>query len=85
MKYAIILTRSARKDILNLEAIVRDRVIRVVDQLTLNPWPRGTQKLVGREDSWRLRIGHYRVVYSVFQDTRTVKIHRVRHRREAYR
>ncbi|MBM3334392.1 type II toxin-antitoxin system RelE/ParE family toxin [Candidatus Sumerlaeota bacterium] len=85
MNYAAIVTSSARKDLANLPQAVRDRVIPAVDQLQRNPWPRGIQKLVGRGDSWRLRVGKYRVVYSVFQDSRTVKIQRVRHRREAYR
>jgi mRNA interferase RelE/StbE len=85
MKYAVILTRSARKDLLTLEQTLRERVMKVIDQLIQNPWPRGIQKLVGREDSWRIRIGTHRVVYSVFQGTQTVKIQRIRHRREAYR
>ncbi|MBW1743816.1 MAG: type II toxin-antitoxin system RelE/ParE family toxin [Deltaproteobacteria bacterium] len=34
---------------------------------------------------YRIRIGDYRVIYSVHKDAKEVVIHYVRHRRDAYR
>ncbi|MBC8254677.1 MAG: type II toxin-antitoxin system RelE/ParE family toxin, partial [Ardenticatenia bacterium] len=34
---------------------------------------------------YSLRVGVYRILYDIDDDTRTVTIYRVKHRREAYR
>ncbi|MBI2152730.1 MAG: type II toxin-antitoxin system RelE/ParE family toxin [Candidatus Rokubacteria bacterium] len=38
-----------------------------------------------REDLWRIRVGDYRVIYSIDDDARIVDISAVRHRSDAYR
>ena len=38
----------------------------------------------GRKDIWRIRIGAYRVIYSIDDATKTVSILRIAHRREVY-
>ena len=61
------------------------RVLRAVDGLAQEPRPPGCRKLVGSEDSFRIRIGHYRVIYTVDDAVLIVGIESIRHRREAYR
>ncbi len=42
--------------------------------------------LVGElEGLWSARRGDYRIIYEIFEDERVVLIHRVQHRRDAYR
>jgi mRNA interferase RelE/StbE len=42
--------------------------------------------LVGElEGLWSARRGDYRIIYEVFEDDQIVLIHRVQHRRDAYR
>ena len=42
--------------------------------------------LVGEpEGLWLARRGDYRIIYEIFEDDQIVLIHRVRHRRDAYR
>ncbi|MGL4501170.1 MAG: type II toxin-antitoxin system RelE family toxin, partial [Planktothrix sp.] len=41
--------------------------------------------LKGGDNSYRIRIGDYRVVYIIDDQDRIVRIMRVRHRRDAYR
>jgi mRNA interferase RelE/StbE len=41
--------------------------------------------LKGADDLYRIRVGAYRVVYSIHDDELEVLIVRVRHRREVYR
>jgi mRNA interferase RelE/StbE len=52
--------------------------------LVHNPRPQGCQKLRGQKDIWRIRIGDYRVVYSINEARKLVSILRVAHRREVY-
>ena len=45
----------------------------------------GSRKISGSERDWRIRVGTYRIIYELNVKKKTVKILRVRHRREAYR
>ena len=47
--------------------------------------PSQSKKLKGSPDRFRLRVGDYRVVYTLNQELHQVRVDRVRHRREAYR
>lgn len=49
-----------------------------------NPRPHGYIKMAG-EDSYRVRVGDYRVVYKIHDRTITVIVVKIAHRREAYR
>ena len=42
-------------------------------------------KLRGYEGEWRLRVGQWRVRLAFEHETRTIRVLRVLHRREAYR
>ncbi len=60
------------------------RIANRISALQENPRPAGTKKLKGG-GGYRLRMGDYRVVYTVDDNSRTVIITVVAHRREAYR
>jgi mRNA interferase RelE/StbE len=47
--------------------------------------PTGARKLAGAEHRYRIRVGDYRVVYTIDDSSQTVTIERVRHRSAAYR
>ncbi len=49
-----------------------------------NPRPPGVVKLSGRE-AWRIRIGDYRVIYTIDDVRKGVVIYAIGHRREIYR
>jgi mRNA interferase RelE/StbE len=83
--YAVNFRRSAEKDLRKLNAAVRRRVLRSIDALVLNPRPVECRKLYGSENAYRIRVGDYRVIYTVDDHVLVVAIERVRHRREVYR
>jgi mRNA interferase RelE/StbE len=56
-----------------------------IEALGDNPRPTGAKRLEGDLNLWRIRLGSYRVVYTISDKGLTVLIVRVRHRREAYR
>jgi mRNA interferase RelE/StbE len=83
--YAISVARSAEKEIANLPGKVLARVKEVIDALSSKPRPIGCKKLAQSRNRWRLRVGDYRVIYTIDDRSRRVDIERVRHRRFAYR
>ena len=83
--YTVDFRRSAEKDLRKLDATVQRRVLRAIDGLAHKPRPPGCRKLVGSEDAFSIRIGDYRVIYTVDDAVFIVAIETIRHRREAYR
>jgi len=84
-EYAVVVARSARRELERLEAGVARRIISRVEALAEDPRPRGCVKLQAADDLWRIRVGDYRVIYSLDDDTRLVDVRVVRHRSDAYR
>lgn len=84
--YEVLLYPSAQKDLNALEQEDRARVVAAFEVLQANPWPNGYKKLRGSAGAeCRIRVGDYRIVYSVDTDPRRVLVHRIGHRREVYR
>ncbi|MEK6661278.1 MAG: type II toxin-antitoxin system RelE/ParE family toxin [candidate division NC10 bacterium] len=84
-EYTVVFARSARRELERLEAGVTRRIISRVETLAEDPRPHGCVKLQGAADLWRIRVGDYRVIYSLDDDARLVDIRVVRHRSDAYR
>ena len=86
MPYQVLVKVSAEKEIRRLPSSARKRVIAAILALQDDPRPSGVRKLKGRlAESYRLRVGAYRVLYRIDDAQRRVVIFRVRHRREVYR
>lgn len=77
--------RSASRELRTIPRETRDRILRIVESLSTDPRPHGSRKLIGSENSWRLRIGAYRVIYCIYESVLVIEIVRVGHRREVYR
>lgn len=82
--YSVLIKPSAGKELEAIPKKDRLRVVAKIRALANNPRPMGCEKLSGREE-YRLRQGHYRIVYSISDDDQTVLIFKVAHRREVYR
>ena len=60
------------------------RINEAIAGLANEPRPVGAKKLMGIE-VYRIRIGDYRILYTVNDESRLIIVYRVKHRREAYR
>ena len=85
MSYAIHYRASVKRDLRRLDAKSLRRIDAVILALADDPRLRGCVKLAGASDLWRIRIGDYRVVYEIRDDSLIVLIIAVAHRREVYR
>lgn len=81
--YSIVLARSARKELECLDAPVVQRIFPEIEALAQEPRPKGCHKLRGEKNWWRIRVGDYRVIYTVDDDKRLIDIVAVRHRSAA--
>lgn len=83
-EYSIAFARSARRELEALDPSIIRRILPKIESLATIPRPHGARKLTGEKHLWRIRIGDYRVIYSVLDMERRIEITAVRHRREAY-
>ena len=77
--------KSALRELKRLDRKIIPRVISAVESLSTDPFPSGVRKLQGSDNTYRVRVGRYRIVYEIFQAKIVIVIIRVRHRKDAYR
>jgi mRNA interferase RelE/StbE len=61
------------------------RIVAAVENLSSNPYPQGVRKLVSTENSYRIHVGDYRVVYNIIGNKLIIEIIRVGHRKDVYK
>lgn len=82
--YTIRFKQAALRDLERITQPTHSRLITAIENLAVEPRPRGCRKLRGLSDTFRIRVGQYRAIYIVDDIERVVRVTRVRHRREAY-
>ena len=84
-KYSIVVSRKVEKEIIGLPARVIKLIGNAIDKLAVDPRPTGSKKIQGSDENlWRVRVGDYRIVYSIQDVLKIVEIKRVRHKRDVY-
>ena len=83
--YRIRISTEAERQLAKLDGSIRARVARKIDELAETPRSPGCKKLKGADDLWRVRVGDYRIVFSIHDDLLLVLVVKVAHRREVYR
>ena len=83
--YEVEVSRTAERQLRKLPRADRERVVRTMLALADDPFPRGTRKLTGYDDVYRVRVGRYRILYSVEGGKLVIIILKIGHRREVYR
>ncbi len=85
MNYQVLVGTRAAKDLDELPVAIRRRIRGVIDGLASEPRPAGAQAMTGMSDTYRIRVGDYRLVYAIDDAEKMVVIARIGHRRDVYR
>jgi len=59
------------------------KILSKIEELEKFPHIPNLKKLNNFEPPYRLRVGHYRVLFDI--ETRVITVYKVKHRRESYR
>jgi mRNA interferase RelE/StbE len=84
-QYSITISPHAKSDIDSLDKPIKRRVGAAIETLADNPHPTGSKKLQGKDDTWRIRVGDYRILYDIKNKELVILVVKVGHRREVYR
>ncbi|MBF0283992.1 MAG: type II toxin-antitoxin system RelE/ParE family toxin [Magnetococcales bacterium] len=74
-----------RKTLDRLSPEMRRQILYAAMTLEADPHPPGSLKLQGLDDVWRLRVGDYRILYTVEEEQVRILLLKIAHRREVYR
>jgi mRNA interferase RelE/StbE len=77
-------TGQALRELRKLPPSIEKWIREAIDGLADDPRPPACKKLRGGA-GWRVRVGDYRVIYQVDDNSKIVTVLRAGHRRDAYR
>lgn len=80
MNWALIVNSSVRKTLKRIPRPDAERIIKVLEELTANPYAGDIRKMEGEDDIWRRRIGAYRMKYEVRTSQRIIHVFEVNRR-----
>ena len=84
-RYRVEISRTAQAQLKRVPRDGQTRVVRAILALADEPFPKGSRKLSGYTDVFRIRIGQYRVIYSVAKGKLIVIVLKIGHRKNIYR
>jgi len=82
--FSIIWLKAAHKNFEKLPTTTQKAIIKQIDFLNTPHENSDIKKLKGHSDLYRLRIGDYRVIFSINKQTTQICISAIGHRREIY-
>jgi mRNA interferase RelE/StbE len=83
--YRISLAARARNHLARIDQVARRRIAAAISALATEPRPHGCKPLKGMPGTLRIRVGDYRIVYTVADTDREVEVIDVDHRKDIYR
>jgi mRNA interferase RelE/StbE len=83
-EYKIYFKESVEKDFRSIPKKDLKKILLRIETLAKDPRPPGHEKLTGQE-RYRIRQGHYRIIYSIQDKEFTVWVVKVGHRKDIYR
>lgn len=85
MSYAIRISKQALKELERLPANETRKISAAINNLSDNPRPSGCKKLKAeKEYLWRIRVGSYRVIYSIDDAVKIIEIRKIGDRKNIY-
>ena len=87
MSYQIKFNKKSLKTFLKMPKTSQNAIISKLTLLAENPYAvnNNIKKLQGLKDSYRLRLGDYRILYRLINKQLIIEVINIAHRREAYR
>ncbi len=83
MTFTVVISPKAVRQLKRLENFRRERIVSAIALLAENPFPSGCVSLRGTE-GFRIRVGSFRVLYTVQSEVRRVEILKVERRETVY-
>lgn len=84
MNYKIEFAKQAAKQFKAFPRQEQQRLKIKIDNLEIDPRPSGVVKLSGEQNLYRIRVGNYRIIYSIQDSQLLILIVKIGHRKDVY-
>jgi len=83
--YKVIISKHILKSLDKIPVVYLPNIKKAINDLVDTPRPFGCAKLEGSDNHYRIRVGVYRIVYSIKDNILVVEVIKIDHRRNIYR
>jgi mRNA interferase RelE/StbE len=83
--YKVVISRQILKSLDKIPVVYLPGIKKAVNDLGANPRPFGYIKLAGSKNTYRIRVGVYRVIYTIQDDILLVEVVKIDHRGNVYK
>lgn len=83
MSYRVFILKRAQKELSELSVNDYRNIKAEIMKLSGNPRPHDCKKLIAR-NGWRIRVGHYRVIYEINDKEKFITVLHTGHRKDVY-
>lgn len=83
--YKIEWKKSAIKELKKINKKEIPKILNQIEKLAENPFPANYKKFLGTEHVYRIRIGNYRVLYSLYENELIIEVIKVVDRKNIYK
>ena len=84
-RYTIEVQQTAEKVLRRLPRDLKERITSAIFELETDPRPPAATPLKGHYDTWRLRVGDWRIIYTIEDDRLFVTVIKIGPRGDVYR
>ncbi len=72
--YTVIILKTPEKYLKKLSGKIAKSIAAIIDLLKTNPYPPGYAAIIGVENTYRLRAGDYRIIYTVYKEEVIIEV-----------
>ncbi len=83
--YSVQIEKLAWDELMAIPERMRERIFAALEALETEPRHARVTKLSGYDDLYRIRVGDYRIIYSIEDQVKIVLVEKVGHRSDVYR
>lgn len=80
MNWQVRIANTARKNLKRFPIKDKERIKLSLDELVFNPYGGDIEKMEGKENSWRRRIGSYRVFFDIDKKNKIINVVHIKRR-----
>lgn len=80
MNWVLLVDPVARKFLKKMPKDQAEKIGVVIDGLVLDPYLGDIEKMLGEDDTWRRRVGSYRIFYKIFSTRNLVFVFKIKRR-----
>jgi len=77
MNWRIKIAKRVLKQIKRIPKKDAKRLLFILDKLTENPYQGDIEKIKGEENTWRRRVGNYRILYEIFPKQKFISVYNI--------